>query len=51
MVAPRTRQHLDTRNAILRSRTALPSSTEGRAAHTAFDLPDYEHALMDGGTW
>ncbi|OZM77855.1 FAD-dependent monooxygenase [Pseudonocardia sp. MH-G8] len=45
VVAPRTRQHLDTRNAILRNRTTMPSSTEGRSAHTAFDLPDYEQSL------
>ncbi|GII84643.1 monooxygenase [Sphaerisporangium siamense] len=45
VVAPRTRQHLDARNAMLRTQTTLPSGTEGRAANTALTLPDYEHAL------
>jgi 2-polyprenyl-6-methoxyphenol hydroxylase-like FAD-dependent oxidoreductase len=47
VVAPRTRQHLDARNAMLRGNTTLPSSTEGRSANTALVLPDYEHALED----
>ncbi|MER6947405.1 hypothetical protein ABT294_25565 [Nonomuraea sp. NPDC000554] len=45
VVAPRTRQRLDARNAMLRTQTALPSGTEGRAANTALVLPDYERAL------
>ncbi|GAA3201275.1 FAD-dependent monooxygenase [Nonomuraea roseoviolacea] len=45
VVAPRTRQRLDARNAMLRGRTALPSGAEGRAANTALVLPGYEHAL------
>ncbi|MDR8414058.1 FAD-dependent monooxygenase [Nonomuraea sp. 3-1Str] len=45
VVAPRTRQRLDERNAVLRGRTALPSGAAGGAAHTAVVLPDYERAL------
>ncbi|MFI6789607.1 FAD-dependent monooxygenase [Nonomuraea sp. NPDC050383] len=45
VVAPRTRQRLDERNAMLRGRTALPSGAAGGAAHTAIVLPDYERAL------
>ncbi|WP_371793437.1 FAD-dependent oxidoreductase [Streptomyces sp. NBC_01471] len=43
-VAPRTREQLDARNARLRSRTALPSESRGRAAGTALVLPEYGHA-------
>ncbi|MEV0390376.1 hypothetical protein [Nonomuraea sp. NPDC050643] len=45
VIAPRTRQRLDARNAMLRTQTALPSGGEGRAANTALTLPDYGHAL------
>ncbi|GAA4038645.1 FAD-dependent oxidoreductase [Nonomuraea soli] len=44
VVAPRTRQRLDARNAMLRAQTALPSGAEGRAANTALVLPVYDHA-------
>ncbi|SEF73361.1 2-polyprenyl-6-methoxyphenol hydroxylase [Nonomuraea solani] len=40
-VAPRTREDLDARDAMLRGRTALPSGAEGRTAHTALVLPEY----------
>ncbi|MDF5759411.1 hypothetical protein [Spongiactinospora sp. TRM90649] len=45
VLAPRTRRHLDARNAMLRTQTTLPSGTEGRAANGALTLPGYEHAL------
>ncbi|WP_127933252.1 FAD-dependent monooxygenase [Nonomuraea polychroma] len=35
-----TRQQFEARNAMLRSQTALPSDTQGRAAHTALTLPN-----------
>ncbi|WP_328322266.1 FAD-dependent oxidoreductase [Streptomyces sp. NBC_00388] len=43
-VAPRTRQQLDARNAVLRTRTTLDSERQGRTASTALELPDYGHA-------
>ncbi|WP_432927177.1 FAD-dependent monooxygenase [Microbispora sp. CA-135349] len=44
-LAPRTRRHLDARNAMLRGDTALRTRAEGRSAVTSLDLPDYEHVL------
>ncbi|WP_406314987.1 hypothetical protein OHA77_40975 [Streptosporangium sp. NBC_01639] len=41
VVAPRTSQHLEARNSILRSQTALPSAAGGSAAHSALVLPNY----------